>query len=74
MAAQICERNCARFGVTLNWTKGKSEVTITYRGPGSSEARQKVIIEMESKIPFQGVGGAKTIIVVQKYKHFGHSV
>ena len=41
MVAQICERNCARFGVTLNWSKGKSEATITYRGPGASEARKK---------------------------------
>lgn len=61
----------AAFGFHINWSAGKTEAFVRFRGKGAADATRKLHGECQSKLPLPKGAGADHHIVVHQYKHLG---
>ena len=59
------------FGLRLNLSKGKTEILMQHRGPGSPELRRKIFTDDFAQIPVTNLDGPASIRMVSVYKHLG---
>ena len=62
-----------RYNMFLNWSRGKSEVMISYRGK-HSKAVQQELVQPDGSLALRVHGLNKLISVVDSYKHVGSFV
>ena len=66
---------CKKFGMTPNLAKGKTEILLALRGPGSRALKLKYHGASHGQsMPIIGEHEVHTIAVVQEYTHLGNSV
>ena len=69
--ATIVAETFSEFGLQLNLSAGKTEVSIVLRGNLSRRLRQKILIEDSGSIKVDVLGGVRSLRVVATYKHLG---
>ena len=62
------------FGLRLNLSKGKTEVLMQHRGPGSPDLRRAIFTDEFAQIPITNFGRQDSVRVVSAYKHLGSVV
>lgn len=72
--AGIMQSTFSAHGLVVNWSRGKSEAILHFRGPGAVEAQRKLHYEMGSAISFAVGGRAFTLQVVRDYRHLGSRI
>ena len=73
-AAAVFQRTFSSFGLSVNWSKGKSEAILHFRGGGAKLAQQDMHYNRGSTINFVASGRALSLQVVRNYRHLGSRV
>ena len=61
----------SRFGLTINYKKGKTEALFRFAGKGAVSARRALFVDDGGKINFECRGDSYTLIATSTYKHVG---
>jgi hypothetical protein len=59
------------FGFAINWSAGKTEGFVAFRGKGSAIQKRALFIDSDSKMKLPSNAGAANLRIVQHYKHLG---
>ena len=70
-AVSITHATYVEFGLSLNYTKGKSETIFGYFGPVSRALREHVERKLDSLIRTQCAGKEIIVLDTDSYKHLG---
>jgi hypothetical protein len=62
------------FGFRINWSAGKTEAFVTFRGKGACDAKRQLFDDQKGKIRLPPDAGAEHLNVVDMYKHLGSVV
>ena len=72
VAAEIVHNECLKFGLTVNYRAGKTEVLFHVRGKDAKKVNIEIFNTNRSKIYFEDMLGRKcTLQVTNLYKHLG---
>ena len=75
VATRIVLERMRDIGIPLNFAPDKTAAVVSLRGPGSQEAKRKVLIQGECLLPVPLADGTCVQLpVVRRYKHLGVSV
>ena len=59
------------LGLVLNFALGKSEAFLVLRGKNAAKFNRKYYVDQRSTIPLPSTSNAKSLHIVQQYKHLG---
>ena len=62
------------FGFHINWSAGKTEGFVVFRGKGASTEKRKLFATSNAKIKLPDNAGADNLRIVQHYKHQGSTI
>jgi hypothetical protein len=71
LCAAIYNEVFARYGLTINFKKGKTEALFRFHGKGAKSARHKLFYEHNGQLTFAFKGKSIPLIATSTYKHVG---
>ncbi len=71
-AARILDTELGKFGLTVNYAKGKTEMVVVFKGPQAPKIKVKLLIELGGVINFTNDQGTnKSVLITSVYKNLG---